>query len=398
MTEMNAQNRIDGFRPDAPSRSAQGPFGVGRTTLTLVMSDVPRTVNLMTGQGPDRADRSLTVELFYPAKTPVSPTPIQTMLRDGATPITLYGQSEADAAPASEGDPFPLVVISHGYPGNRFLLSHLAENLASKGYAVASIDHADSTYEDQNIPEAVAVDRPRDIHFVLNALAEKAEAGDHPALRTISTARVGLVGYSMGGYGVLMAQGSQLSKDVLERTPPAAQSLISGLTLHTDAPSHTPDPRVAAFIAIAPWGRQVGIIDPEGLANIKTPLLVVGGSDDQISGYETGIRQIWRDTTGTDRALLTFDNAQHNAAAPFPAPRESYTPSESLGFLPFEHYADPVWDTVRMNNILQHAATGLFDHYVKQDASAPDLAKASAEHEVLGTRMEFLAAGLAGEA
>jgi len=397
MTETNAQNRIDGFRPDAPSRAAPGAFGVGRTTLTLVMSDVPRTVNLMTGQGPERADRSLAVELFYPAKTPVSPTPIQTVLRDGVTPITLHGQSEPDVDPASDGDPFPLVVISHGYPGNRFLLSHLAENLTSKGYAVASIDHADSTYEDQNIPEAVAVDRPRDIHFVLNALADMAETGDHPAVRTISTERVGLVGYSMGGYGVLMAQGAQLSKDVLERTPPAAQSLISGLTLHTDAPSHTPDPRVAAFIAIAPWGRQVGIIDPEGLANIKTPLLVVGGSDDQISGYETGIRQIWRDTTGTDRALLTFDNAQHNAAAPFPAPRESYTPSESLGFLPFEHYADPVWDTVRMNNILQHAATGLFDCYIKQDMSTPDLENACAEHDVLGTRMEFLAAGKTGE-
>ena len=393
MTENKTQNRIDGFRPDAPLRAAVGPFGVGRTTLTLTLSDVPRTVNLMTGQGPERADRPLTVELFYPAQGPVTPTPIQTVLRDGTTPVVLHGQSAAEAEPAGDKGPFPLVVISHGYPGNRFLLSHLAENLASKGYAVASIDHADSTYEDQNIPEAVAVDRPRDIHFVLQALTEWSEQAKHPAARAVSTERIGLVGYSMGGYGVLMAQGAQLSPNVLERTPPSAQSLIGGLTLDTDTPSHSPDPRVAAFIAIAPWGRQVGIIDPDGLAKITTPLLVVGGSDDQISGYETGIRQIWRDTRGTDRALLTFDNAQHNAAAPIPAPHESYTPSEALGFLPFEHYADPVWDTVRMNNILQHAATGLFDHYVKRATDAPDLESACNEDPLPGTRMEFLAAG-----
>jgi predicted dienelactone hydrolase len=70
--------------------------------------------------------------------------------RDGKTEVTLRGQGacamrQPDAAPG----PYPLLIVSHGYPGNRFLLSHLAENLASKGYVVASIDHTDSTYSDQ---------------------------------------------------------------------------------------------------------------------------------------------------------------------------------------------------------------------------------------------------------
>ena len=388
-----ATNRIDGLRPDAPVRAAWGAFGVGRTTLKMTNEDVPRMVNLLTGEGPERADRTLTVELFYPAQKPVQPTPIQSLLRDGQTPVTLWGQSAQDAPIAETAGDFPLVVISHGYPGNRFLMSHLAENLATKGYAVASIDHPDSTYDDQNIPEAVAVDRPRDIHFVLNALTALRTTGDHPALALLSTDRIGLVGYSMGGYGVLMAQGAQLAPPLLTQSPAAAQPLVQGYILDTDTPAHHPDPRVAAMIAIAPWGRQVGILDPKGLAKITTPTLVVGGSDDEISGYETGIRQIWQDTTAADRALLTFENAQHNAAAPIPAPQESYIPHPELGMLPFEHYADPVWDNVRMNNILQHAATGLFDHYVRNDQSAPDLAQASAEHDIPGTRFEFLPAG-----
>ena len=34
-----------------------------------------------------------------------------------------------DAQADASGGPFPLLIISHGYPGNRYLLSHLAENL-----------------------------------------------------------------------------------------------------------------------------------------------------------------------------------------------------------------------------------------------------------------------------
>ena len=399
MTAPPALNRIDLIRPDAPPRAAAGSFGVGRATLRFTNANVPRVVNLMTGEGPARADRTLTVEMFYPAATPVQPTPIHTELRDGVTPVALWGLSAKGAQPASQPAEFPLVVISHGYPGNRFLMSHLAENLASKGYAVVSIDHADSTYNDQNIPEAVAVDRPRDIHFILHALtaAQSASAAgepvQHPVLAQLATDRIGLVGYSMGGYGVLMAQGAQLAPPVLSQTPEAAQALMKGLLLDTETPAHQPDPRVAAMIAIAPWGRQVGILDPRGLAKISTPSLIVGGSADAISGYETGIRQIWQDCTNTDRALLTFDGAQHNAAAPMPAPMESFAANDTLEFPPFEHYADLIWDSVRMNNILQHAATGLFDHYVRGQADAPDLAAACEEPIQPGTRMEYLATG-----
>ncbi|NRB02361.1 MAG: dienelactone hydrolase, partial [Rhodobacteraceae bacterium] len=51
--------------------------------------------------------------------------------------------------------------------------------------------------------------------------------------------------------------------------------------------------------------------------------------------------------------------------APMPAPVESYAPVEGLDFVPFEHYADAVWDTNRMNNITQHFATAFFDMHLK---------------------------------
>ena len=91
-----------------------------------------------------------------------------------------------DAAPRT-GERYPLVIASHGYPGNRFLLSHLTENLASKGYIVASIDHRDSTYRDKTVFGSTLVNRPLDQLFVLDQMAELG-AGDFLVTRLVDVA------------------------------------------------------------------------------------------------------------------------------------------------------------------------------------------------------------------
>lgn len=69
---------------------------------------------------------------------------------------------------------------------------------------------------------------------------------------------------------------------------------------------------------------------------------------------------------GIDKYLLTFQNANHNAATPMPAPQEVYATGDG-----FDHYADAVWDNTRMNNIAQHFATAFFEQYLKgEDRSA----------------------------
>ena len=99
--------------------------------------------------------------------------------------------------------------------------------------------------------------------------------------------------------------------------------------------------------------------------------MIVAGGQDDVSEYPY-IRNIFEETTGTDRYLLTLESANHNAAAPMPAPAESYAVSEKLGWAPFEHYADAVWDTTRMNNILQHFATAFLDLHLKGDSAKAD--------------------------
>ncbi len=365
----SAQNPIDRIRPDAPARAAYGSYPVGVVTRSFTDDGRADVIAAQEAEGDmPRADRTLTTEIWYPAAAGTTPgTTYETVLRDGETPVSLSGRAARDAAPAS--GTFPLVLISHGYPGNRFLMSHLGENLASKGYVAVSTDHPDSTYDDMGLFASTLVNRPLDQAFLLDALADlEDEIG---AIIDADTA--GLVGYSMGGYGALIFGGAGLSETAMTREEPAAfvapRDLLDQHAAGSDSHAGLVDPRLKAVIAIGPWGRNHDFWDAEGLAGFEKPLLLIAGNQDDVSGYDD-IRNIFEETSGTDRYLLSFEGANHNAAAPMPAPENSWETSEKLGWPPFEHYADAVWDTTRMNNVLQHFATAWFDQHLKGDEDA----------------------------
>lgn len=340
-------NRIDQTRPDAPSLAHPGPHPVGVETLHLVNPD--QIDVLASTDRIRRADRALTVELWYPAQPGTGESqPYKTLLRDGHGTVTLHGAARRGAVQADGA--FPLVVLSHGYPGNRMLMAHLGEKLASQGYVVASIDHLDSTYADKGPLASTLVNRPLDTAFVKAALAGRAD-----------TSAWAIIGYSMGGYGALVSAGAGVSEAALamEGAPP------HGLWDIHRAPQVDPD--LKAILPIGPWGRHRGLWNAAGLAAVRVPMLIMAGSEDEISGYDSGMRLIFAEATAVPRHLLTFVNAGHNAAAPYPAPAESWAASPHLDFVPFEHYADPVWDTLRMNNIAQHFACAFLDRHLKGD-------------------------------
>ena len=110
-----------------------------------------------------------------------------------------------------------------------------------------------------------------------------------------------------------------------------------------------------------------GFWDAVGLSGVQVPMFFVAGSIDDVSGYDPCIRSLWEGSVNVDRSLLTFDNANHNAAAPIPAPAESFKTSEGKSPT-YDHYADAVWDTVRMNNIAQHFVTAWLGKYLGGDS------------------------------
>ena len=405
-----AQNAIDGQSPNAPELAAYGPRAVGVRTFDFVNPDQIDVVNIDPSAAPGtpfpRYDRPLTVEMWYPAMDGATgDTTLDAIIRDGVTEVELQGRAVRDAAPDTSAGASPLVVMSHGYPGNRYLMSHLAENIASKGYVVASIDHTDSDYTAYaanggfTLPsfESTLVNRSLDQLFVLNEVARLNETSDFDLAGVADTDNAAVIGYSMGGYGAVVTAGGGLTTEITE----SVYSPGGALAIHKDgSATHDalPDPRIKTAIAIAPWGRQNDFWDAEGLAGVQIPMLFIGGSDDQVAQYEDGIRRIWEETTSVDRALLTFEDGSHNTVAPMPIPQEA------IGTDMASHYIDDDWDTVFMNNVGQHFATAWLDTYLKGDAAAAaylDLPETVADGDWLGfsreaadrLRYETLAAG-----
>lgn len=367
-------NRIDLVTPLAPELAAHGAHSIGVQTLRFTRQFRPDVLNTVEGEPTVFTDRTLTVEVWYPAALAEGQREggtYETTTRDPSVKTTLRGRAVRDAVPAAQPGGFPLVIVSHGYPGNRYLMSHLGENLASKGFVVAAIDHKDSTYDDQRAFASTLYHRPLDVLLVLDEMSRLARA-DSASTWTgiVDASRTGLVGYSMGGYGVLNVIGAGFSEasETMPGAPP--NRMLKGRGAWHEDHRGRHDPRVKAAIAIAPWGMTRGVWDADGLSGVRGPVLFVAGSADEVSGYETGTRAIFEGATNAERYLLTFLGAGHNAAAPIPAPEEAYEERSPQRSSPFLHYADAVWDTVRMNNILAHFATAFFDLHLKSDAAA----------------------------
>ncbi|WP_425147774.1 alpha/beta hydrolase family protein [Deinococcus sp.] len=366
-------------RPDAPELSARGPHAVGVRTLKLVNKN---QLDIAAAKSPlTRYDRPLTVEVWYPATLKAGEAQVTSyadVLGSGPgdqsrplIPFQTPGRAARDAAP--EAGTYPLVIVSHGYPGSRYLLSYLCENLASKGYVVAAIDHTDSTHADKAVFASTLLNRPLDDAFVLDSLATLGAAGSGSVFSGhLDPNRAALVGYSMGGYGALNLVGAGFAKQVMGFVPGGALAARA-------TGAYRVDPRIKAVVAFAPWGgddavraigvpgaAQFGFWDAAGLAGVRVPTLFVVGDHDDVAGYVGGVKELFENTVHSDRYMLVYQNALHNVA-PNPPPGASLKyPDE------YAHYAEPAWDSQRLNNLNEHFVTAFLNYRLKgqQDAAA----------------------------
>ena len=360
-------NRIDLIRPDAPELAHFGEFDIGVRTVDVTDGERADVLNMQRDEETPLYDRTLTLEIWYPAQLGANQTPgtqYQARTRNVDLTATLHGRAVRDADPLRGESRYPLIIISHGYPGNRYLLSHLGENLASKGYVVASIDHRDSTYEDQQNINSTLYNRAMDQRFVLSAIADFGADDDHFLGGVVDADNTGLIGYSMGGYGAVNNLGAGYSDGGVGFIAAPPNRLLDELAASNPDFSASLDPRIKAGVPIAPWGMNTGFWDAEGLAGIQVPTLFVAGDADTTSGYENGIKAIYDGAVNSDRYMLVFKNAGHSAAAPIPLPVEFLDREDTSGA---GHYTDAVWDTLRMNNILQHFVTAFLDLHLKGD-------------------------------
>jgi predicted dienelactone hydrolase len=361
---------------DAPELSHRGGFAVGVRTLEVRNPGQPDILNFnkTTGAAP-LYDRPLTVEIWYPALLPAgaieqtnyemkAPTAAADK-DDSGKPQTLSiaGKALRDAPPAT-GKSYPLVIVSHGYPGSRYFLSYLSENLASKGYVVAAIDHTDSVFGDEKGFQSTLLNRANDQLFTVGALLDLAASPGHFLKGLVDPARVAIIGYSMGGYGALASAGAGYSPKSFGNVA------VPGGYFHAwESGGQQYQARlrreVKAVVAISPWGAQApySAWDADGLAGIRIPLLVLAGDQDDVSDFQAGIKPAFDKAIHSDRCLLVYQNARHNIGGnPLP-------PDLTASFRNREFFEEPVWRKDRLMAINEHFITAFLDLHLKGDES-----------------------------
>ncbi|MFL6143231.1 MAG: alpha/beta hydrolase family protein [Labedaea sp.] len=285
---------IAAARTPAPATSAvrlslpepTGPAAVGRATLAL--TDRDRTDPWVPEAGP----RRLMVTLYYPAvRGTGGPAPYMDLAE--ATALAAFAQlgprftaqrlastrtwshTNARALPG----PHPLVLLSPGFTVPRHTLTALAEDLASRGYLVAAVDHAFESVATKfpggvlrcaacDLPAqignaAIALNRGLDLSFVLDELRH------HPLA---DESRVAVVGHSMGG-------------DAAATAMRADRRVDAGVNL--DGPMDPADP-------------------------LDRPFLLLGSLDDHSPGgsFDPSWDAVWPHLSGWKR-WLTVTNADH---------------------------------------------------------------------------------------
>jgi dienelactone hydrolase len=201
-----------------------GPHAVGRETLHLVDHTRPDP------WVPEAAARELMVSMSYPARPrPGGPAPYlsateaRLFLEDRGLaeviPAETLSGTRTTARPRARPvrGRYPLVVLSPGFGVHRHTLTHLAEELASRGYVVAAVDHAyesvGTAFPGRRVRTCAACEavegtgqeglarvvegRAQDVAFLLDQLTGVRPAWRHAEL--IDRTRIGMAGHSIGG-------------------------------------------------------------------------------------------------------------------------------------------------------------------------------------------------------
>ena len=354
------------FGIDAPELSAPGKFPVGLRHLSLVDPGRPAVLEFdpKRNEAP-RRDRPLGVDVWYPAHEAAGQKPVTyraSLPSPGDKPpaeFSIQGVAVLNARP--DGSRLPLVVISHGFSNATAALAWLGENLASKGYVVAAIRHEDASIaQPQNILDPL-LNRPLDVAFVTKELIARLGAE-----QLVDPERVALVGYSMGGYGVLTAAGAPL-----DPAGPVMGYVPGGLMVPYGRGGAKQAlvqlPPVRAVVAISPaGGAPINAWGPQGLAELRCPLLLISGDDDRTVNYETGARTFFDQAVNAQRYLLTYRGAGHALGL-------GPTPNSMRGTLwDVEWFEDPVWRKDRIMGINAHFITAFLDLYLRDDKSRAD--------------------------
>jgi predicted dienelactone hydrolase len=221
--------------------------------------------------------------VFYPSSAPTHGTAAFGPYDVAATP---------DAAPTPGA--WPLVVISHGHGGSDLGHHDLASYLARHGFVVATFEQPGDNFHDQSgsATSRVLVGRAIEVRAVIDSMLSDAR---WKAL--VDPVRIGVAGFSAGGYTSLLVVGAKPRFDLFigychrhpddmetcgpakKLTPEAAAAYLADIQHDLDRWGDTADPRVKAAFVMAPLSL---VFDKAGAGAIDRPVDLWYGQNDHV--------------------------------------------------------------------------------------------------------------------
>lgn len=244
---------------------------------------------------------TLRITVWYPAAAGAAEVPLDIGPSDH--PLFTPG-SAAPSAAFADAARHPVILFSHGFGGTARLMAWFGTALARAGYVVIAVDHPGNNGRDRmTVPGAILFwERPGDLAAALARVRTDPAIAPH-----LDLSRLGVAGFSAGGFTSLAAAGARVDIDRFRAfcaahpkdgicapqkefaiTPAQAEQFLATPEGAAELKRSHQDlaiPGVRAVFVMAP--AIIQSLDPASLHRIHVPVRIVVGGDDSVASPTT---------------------------------------------------------------------------------------------------------------
>lgn len=268
-------------------------------------------------------------------------------------------------------EPYPVLVISHGFNSDRSTYAYLAQHLASHGYVVIMPEHPGSNGQQiadllrgraqDVIDRTEFLDRPLDISYLLDQLGKNSIA-DPRFQGRLNLEKVGILGHSYGGYTALALAGAKPNFEQLRQTCSTGLDntfnvslVLQCQALQSSYPTlDLADSRIQSVIAISPIGSN--LFGKSGYQNVNVPVMMITGGADTIAPALLEQIQPFTWLTTPEKRLVLINNGTHFSTG--------NTASTSPDILP--GFGDARGPSALARYYIKALSTAFFGRYIRQ--------------------------------
>ena len=243
------------------------------------------------------ASDQLRITVWHPAKNDAA----ETLLDIGPPGKPLFKPGSAAPDASFEDDvPRPVILLSHGFGGTARMMAWFGTALARRGYIVVAVDHPGNNGRDpMTTPGAILFwERAGDLRAALARVEADPLIAPH-----LDISRLGVAGFSAGGFAALAAAGGRVDLRRLQAfctanpadgvckpqqefavSMPQVAAYMGRADMAGEDARSSMDfaiPGVGAVFVMAP--ALVQAFDPESLSRIHAPVKIILGDADSVA-------------------------------------------------------------------------------------------------------------------